>query len=387
MSTIVNTGLITDLQQFGAAEINACYSCGNCTAICPLSDNDATFPRRFIRLAQVGLEDDLVASKELWTCYQCGMCTEKCPTEADPAEFMATARRFAIAHYDRTGLAKVLYTKPALSWVIAAALAVFLGAFMLTASGQMSAISLDLFGFVPYPFIHWLGIGVMAIVVITSLLGAVSLAHDMAKRDGVTWKSLLGSGEGRKGALHALWYSIGIESIGQKRYREDCRDDEPIEPLYRRRWLIHALTIWGFIGLLLATGIDYGLDVLDIKPTGTPVAIYYPTRLLGTVAGLSMVYGVSMFMWNRWRRATIPSRTTLASDWLFLWLLWLTGVSGFVIEVALYAPPTPVWGYWVFIAHIAIAMDLLLLVPFTKFAHVMYRPIALFFYGLARQGQ
>lgn len=36
MSTLVNPNLITDLQKFGAADINACFSCGNCTAICPL---------------------------------------------------------------------------------------------------------------------------------------------------------------------------------------------------------------------------------------------------------------------------------------------------------------------------------------------------------------
>ena len=55
MSTLVDPDLITDLQKFGGADINACFSCGNCTAICPLADNDAMFPRKLIRLAQVGL--------------------------------------------------------------------------------------------------------------------------------------------------------------------------------------------------------------------------------------------------------------------------------------------------------------------------------------------
>ena len=41
MSTVVNQNLITDMQKFGGADINACYSCGNCTAICPLTDDDA----------------------------------------------------------------------------------------------------------------------------------------------------------------------------------------------------------------------------------------------------------------------------------------------------------------------------------------------------------
>ncbi len=72
------------------------------------------------------------------------------------------------------------------------------------------------------------------------------------------------------------------------------------------------------------------------------------------------------------------------SDWLFLVLLWVTGFTGFVIEAALYLEPVPAWGYWVFLLHVAVAMELVLFLPFTKFAHAMYRPVALFFYGLAR---
>ena len=384
MTTMVNPELLPQLQRFGAAEVNACFSCGNCTAICPLVDDDATFPRRFIRLAQVGLEDDLVASKELWTCYQCGVCSTKCPMEAEPAEFMATARRFAIAHYDRTGLAGLMYRNPVVLWLVSALGAALFSLFLLSASESRSTVSLALFDYVPYHFIHWFGIAVMAVVVLFGLLGAVSLARDMARRDGVRWRSLIADREGRARTGKALWYSIGLESVGQRRFREDCHDDEPVEPLYRRRWLIHALTIWGFLGLLAATGLDYGLDVLGIKATGTPVSLLYPTRLLGTVAGLAMMYGVTWFMVNRAREHDNASRFSKQSDWLFLVMLWITGFTGFLIEVALYAPPTPQWGYGVFIVHVAIAMDLLVLMPFTKFAHVMYRPIALFFHGLAK---
>ena len=58
-------------------------------------------------------------------------------------------------------------------------------------------------------------------------------------------------------------------------------------------------------------------------------------------------------------------------------------MTGFVIEVALYLPAAPIWGYWVFLFHVAVAMELMLLLPFTKFAHAIYRPVALFFYALA----
>ncbi len=385
MSSVANLDLMSDLRKFGATEVNACFSCGNCTATCPLADNDAAFPRRFIRLAQVGLEDELVASKELWTCYQCGLCTTKCPTEADPAEFMATARRYAIQRYDKTGLARLMYTKPWAAVVVAVIGVVLFGLFFVSLRGTQSVTELALFDFIPYPVIHTTGIVVMVVLAVFALIGAVSLARDMAKKEGVTWTSLWADKESRGRTGKALWYAVGIESIGQKRFREDCADDDPVDPLHRRRWLIHALTLWGFLGLFVATALDYGLDVVGIKPTGTLVPLYYPTRLLGTVAGLALMYGVTWFMINRYRHHGTAAKESKASDWLFLILLWLTGFTGFVIEVALYVPPAPAWGYWVFLIHVAIAMELLLFVPFTKFAHVMYRPIALFFYGLAKE--
>ena len=385
MATMIDPGLMGDVLRFGAADVSACYSCGTCTATCPLADDDAAFPRGMIRLAQVGLADDLVSSKELWTCYQCGECTTKCPTQADPAEFMATARRYAIAHYDRSGLARIFATRPVLGWLLATAFAVVFAGFFLTLRGPQDTGNLALFDFIPYPVIHWTGIGVMVLVAVFAVWGVATLARDMARRDGVTWKQLTESGDARARTWGAVWFALGIESLGQRRYRDDCVSSEPVEPLYRRRWLIHALTLWGFLGLMVATGVDYGLDVLGIKPTGTPVPLWYPTRALGTVAGLALLYGVSWFIVRRVRKTDVASRTSMSMDWMFLGLLWITGFTGFLIEIALYVSPAPAWGYWVFLVHVAIAMDLVLLLPFTKFAHAMYRPVALFFYRLAHQ--
>ncbi len=71
---------------------------------------------------------------------------------------------------------------------------------------------------------------------------------------------------------------------------------------------------------------------------------------------------------------------------MLLGLLWVTGVTGFVLELALYLPCAPAWGYWVFLLHVAVAMELVLLAPFMKLAHAVYRPVALFFVALARDG-
>ncbi len=383
MTTVIDTDLLTDVQRFGAADVSACFSCGTCTATCPLVDNDATFPRRIIRYAQVGLKDELLSSKELWTCYHCGLCSDACPTGADPGEFMAAARRYAIASYDPTRIARVLYTRPVIGSLLAVIVAAFFAVFMYSAHGPQDGTTLALFEFIPEGLIHWTGIAVMGALALSGIVGVATMARRVARSEGVTLRSMLGGGAALGATAKAAWSSVGIESLGQRRYREDCKDDAPAEPFYRRRWLIHALTIWGFLGLFAATLMDWGLALLGIKETGTAIPIWYPSRLLGTIAGISLMYGVTMFAINRVRQVNRAAAVSQASDWLLLILLWITGATGFFIEVALYLPSAPAWGYWVFLFHVAVAMELILLLPFTKLAHTLYRPVALFFYALA----
>jgi ferredoxin len=384
MTAQVDVGLYGELQKFGAANVSACFSCGTCTATCPLVTDDATFPRRMIRYAQVGLRDKLLSSKELWTCYACGECSETCPTQAEPSEFMAAARRYAIGSYDRTGLARTMYTRPFLGTAIAVFLAAFFAIFMAAGHAVPATGSLDLFGFVPEDLIHTIGIVVMVLVALAGLAGIVTMARQVGRVEGVGWRTVIGSRAAVGRSAGALWEAIGIESLGQRRYRADCDADKAVVPLYRRRWLLHAVTMWGFLGLLSATILDYGLALAGIKATGTPVPVWYPVRLLGTVAGLMLVYGTSMLILDRLRRANRSVAHSTPADWTLLALLWITGVTGFALELALYLPGAPAWGYWVFLFHVAVAMELVLLAPFMKLAHVVYRPVALFFYALAR---
>ena len=380
---VIEIGLLADIQRFGAADVSACFSCGNCTAICPMSSNDATFPRRMIRYGQVGMKDALLSSKELWTCYHCGLCSENCPQQADPGEYMAAARRYAIASYDRTRLARTLYTKPMLSSFITLMVAGILATVLYATHGSQSRSSLALFKFIPDQTIHWMGIAVMTVASLASLSGLVMMVRGIARTEGVHVSTLLSGRAAVIGSLRAVWTALGVESLGQRSYRIDCAADQPPEPWYQRRWLIHAATMWGFLGLFAATMLDYALALLGIKKTGAPVPIWYPVRLLGTLAGIAMVFGLTMMILNRLRQSNQAAIISKQSDWLLLILLWVVGVSGFVIELGLYLPDAPGWAYWVFVFHVSASMELLLLAPFMKFAHVFYRPVALFFHALA----
>ena len=96
MAQSVQPALMKELKALGAGDIEACFNCGNCTAVCPLSKDTVAFPRRIIRYVQLGLEDRLRTSVEPWLCYYCGECSETCPRGANPGELMMAARRHLI---------------------------------------------------------------------------------------------------------------------------------------------------------------------------------------------------------------------------------------------------------------------------------------------------
>jgi nitrate reductase gamma subunit len=372
MSVTLDKTLLPTLERYGAFDVSACFNCGNCTAVCPLTEDDATFPRRLIRYAQVGMREELLASKELWTCYYCGECSETCPRQAEPGEFMAAARRYAVASYDRTHLAQMLATSRLFAAVFVTALISVLAGFMYSVHGPADEAELAFFEFVPAETIHWLGIGVMAIMGVATLIGFVEMVRRVFRnpRDAGKHATI-------RTAVGASLYA-STESLAQTRFRRDCTTATETKPWYLRRWFIHFATMWGFLGLLGATGLDYGLDILGVKATGTPVPVWYPVRLLGTLAGLLLVYGTSVFIVRRIRATERSSKHSTTSDWTFLLMLWAAGVTGFALELGLYLPQAPSWGYPMFLIHVGVAMALVLLVPFGKFAHVMYRPLALF---------
>jgi ferredoxin len=374
MSHRADPQFLPDLKKYGTVNIESCFNCGNCTAVCPLSTEDDNFPRRMIRYAQVGMRDKLLRSKELWLCYSCGECTATCPRQADPGEFMAAARRYAIAKYDRLGLARLLYTSSLFNASFLILLAAALGAFFYSFHGVMPGDTLQLFNFIPATLIHDAGVIAGLIVILTAISGVVSMAVHVSKQTAFT------------AGTHLDWLSALKETVaevvGQKRYRRDCELYAEEQRWYAQRWFIHASMLWGFAGLFAATALDYLLELLGVKPTGTYVPIWYPVRLLGTIAGIMLMYGTTAAILKRLQKADEGSSHSTPSDWAFLILLWLGGLTGFALEVAIYLPQPYPWGYWMLLIHLVVVGELIILLPFTKFMHAIYRMLALYILAL-----
>jgi len=81
----------------GASFFKRCFSCGTCTASCPVSEIDENFnPRLFIRQALLGMREQLLSSELLWYCTQCYTCYARCPQDVRFTDVMAVLRDMAV---------------------------------------------------------------------------------------------------------------------------------------------------------------------------------------------------------------------------------------------------------------------------------------------------
>lgn len=371
MSHTVDPTFVDELRRYGAEHMKACFNCGNCTAVCSLTEDGATFPRKFIRYAQLGMKDRLAASKEMWMCYYCGDCSATCPRQAEPGEFVAAARRHIISQYDPTTIARRMYTSPWFTVAFLAGAAAVLTFILLAGFGSMPEDSLQLGKFIDVEYIHYTGQAVMTIAGLIALLSLITMVRRLNLALSSATQGDSDEESTPKSAFQALktaLYEVAVQSRFGK-----CDEDAP---WYLKRRTVHLAIMWGFLGLLGATTLD-----LLFKEPYSHVPLWYPPRLLGTISGLLVLYGTSIALYQRITQPTSYFANSTMSDWLFLGFLWGVTLTGFIVEIGVYQESGPAWMYRIFLIHMVAAMLLVLLLPFTKFAHAILRPVALFLHA------
>jgi len=365
--TKIDPNFAEELKKYGAADFEACFNCGNCTAVCTLSEKSVNFPRMMIRLGKLGLKKDILASKEPWLCYACGDCSDTCPRQAGPGQYMAAIRRYSISEYEPTGITRLMFKSNVLLILITLVIAIFLGFFLLTLKPDHD-VSRWIFNYLPYAVIHNMGLVIFSFTGLSIVWGIGSMIVRFNGNEQAKVKS-------KVGFFNAVSLVIN-ELATMKRYQTCDTEADSFwkeKSWYVKPWFVHWAVMWGFLGLLLATSLDFILK----DPSTT---IWWPSRILGTVAGIFMIYGSSLAINYRLKKVTkIYSETRLA-DWTFLWFLWIAGITGFWLEVSVAFGTVNIVNHLVFFLHTVISMELVLLFAFSKFAHAVYRPLALFFH-------
>ncbi|MCK9460233.1 MAG: 4Fe-4S dicluster domain-containing protein [Proteobacteria bacterium] len=358
----VKTGLIDEASRYGAFDIRACFNCGNCTAVCPLSEEGASFPRRMIRLGQLGAKDAVLRAPEPWLCYYCGECSETCPREAEPGEYMASLRRLQIASLDPTGVAGLQYRSPAIGILLSIVVALGLGALLVTRPSDAGAFPRWAFGaLVPYEAVHLVGLFVSV------ALGGLMLVA-VAR-----FASRIGLGRAlRGGNVRAALRRLAPELTTMRRQRECRTESAPRPPFLLEPRVVHLFIMWGFLALALATALDF------LFVYGLGMEMFLPARIVGTIGGIAMLAGVALAVAKRASGREKASRhTRFADGWLLFYLLVLA-VTGFWLEIVVTLGVRGEIHDAVLLVHAVMAMELVLFVGVTKLAHAVYRPLALF---------
>lgn len=78
-------------------EIDHCIQCGMCTATCPVAEAVPGFsPRQLIARALMNLDEELLASDEIWYCARCLQCVAMCRKNIRPGDIITAIRTVAI---------------------------------------------------------------------------------------------------------------------------------------------------------------------------------------------------------------------------------------------------------------------------------------------------
>jgi ferredoxin len=75
---------------------DVCFTCGTCAGGCPVTGVDGFDPRKAIRMAALGLDDELIESRFPWICTLCGRCENQCPMGVNIMKTLRKARTLRV---------------------------------------------------------------------------------------------------------------------------------------------------------------------------------------------------------------------------------------------------------------------------------------------------
>jgi hypothetical protein len=176
--------------------------------------------------------------------------------------------------------------------------------------------------------------------------------------------------------IRQAWQLV-VHFVTQKQFGE-CTD--------RMQWIVHLLIMTGYstVFLMVAVFLAGGLEVIGLawEPLRFQRDVIYPIlhpwRLLGYYATFAILYGTTYALIGRIKKSKAPYKNSHGTDWMFLILLQLTTLTGIFIHFTRLLD-WPMTTYVLYVIHMMVAIPMLVLeVPFSKWAHLAFRPVVIY---------
>ncbi len=372
----------------GGGDLKKCYQCATCSVVCGLSNEPSPFPRKEMIWAQWGLKDRLISDPDIWLCHQCNDCSLRCPRGARPGDVMAAIRQKAIEHYAFPSVMGRLVNSaraiPVMLLLVPALL--IAGALLVRGPIEAAFNYVDPHGheFYAHFFPHWLLIAFYTSLTLLTFGGLIvglfrfwggMKANDAALGKGAPILGFIPS------TIKALMALLTHDRFGS------CTDQASRKPA-------HFMAFYGFIALFIVTTwavIDiYVMPYLGVA-TLYPFGLLHPMKILANVGGVLLIVGAGRAILTRKSAPKDGYHQSTTFDWVFVWLLLLVGISGFIVEIfrfvaegaagaEAYASGFATPAYAFYFMHLVLVFGLLVYLPYSKFAHMWYR-LAAMIYG------
>ncbi len=351
-----------------ARQLQICNACRYCEGFC------AVFPAMARRLVFGKADLHYLAN----LCHNCGACLHACQY-APPHEFavslpqaLATVRAKTYADYAWPQPLGRLYERNGLTLAVALmlGLALFLALAVARQGSGLAALwaapGQNFYSLFP----HGLMVNLFAPVFLFALL---ALAIGVAR----FWRQAPpGAASGpalREASANALTLKYLDGGHGQGCQEADDR-------WTKERRACHHATFYGFMLCLAATSVATLYHYVFGWPA--PYGWLSLPKFLGTLGGLLLVVGTAGLLRLRFRRH--PQHTVAAQrpmDLGFTALLLATGASGLGLALARDSAAMPLW----LCLHLGAVMAFFATMPYSKFAHGVYRGAALLKWAIERR--
>ena len=368
MATLIETDLDWKRRIIGldAPDLSLCYQCGTCTTVCPISSADNPFPRKEMVWVQWGLKERALGNASIWLCHQCGTCNTYCPRDAKPSNVMAALREDSISHYAVPRfMGRALSHPRYLPLLLAIPAVIFLA--VLGGLGHLGSFPEGQIVFSKLMPIIWIEI-VFVLSIGLSLLGAA--AGGLRYWRAMSLATGAAAGARRPGAQ--LWPIIH-DILRHRRFRQ-CTEAPAGTRSSRKEYFhaTHLAVFYGFLGLV-ATTVSVGVGIYAFGYL-TPWPLWHPVKILGNLSGTAVIAALAVFIGKRIAEGKKAGKSTY-SDWLFLAVLGLTTLTGFGSQWLRLAGLRI--AYAMYFIHLLFIFFLLVYIPYSKFAHLVYRTVAM----------
>jgi quinone-modifying oxidoreductase subunit QmoC len=368
--------LIREVKKAGGDTVKKCFQCATCSVVCNLSPEKKPFPRKEMILAQWGQTDKLVKDPDVWLCHQCNDCSTYCPRGARPGDVLAAIRSYIYKYFAFPSfMGKALANSKALPLLFLVPIIVLLGCVFLFAPQAPNGSFLFMQAGQPIDFNIFLPhSSVDALFVIGNILIFAFAAVGFVR----FWKALQdGSSKSNISFVQALILTVK-EFVLHKLFNK-CEANKP-----RAIW--HMVLFFGFAGAMVTTGCififvfaPHYLHLLGLESFNSfftvPIDLPHPVKILGALSGLALVVGGGVLVFRRWANKDNVGANGYA-DYFFLYIMFFTGLTGMLSWLTRLSG-VPMLAYVNYFIHLVFVFVLLWYMPYSKFAHMFYRTLAL----------